>query len=242
MKKTIITFILFAVCISVNAQNWWNSKTIKGNGNVITKTRTIDEFDSVALVGSFDLNLVDGDEGKITINAEENLIPYIITEVEGGELKVKFKKNINVRTYKKIVITIPFEEIDGVVLSGSGDIVSEKTIEANTFEVSLSGSGDITLDVEANNIETNISGSGDVKLSGKTKNFDCAISGSGDIHGYELEVTNLKAAIAGSGNIKATVLNKIEAGIAGSGDIYYKGKPKYIDVGSVGSGDAIDKN
>ncbi|TYP98776.1 putative autotransporter adhesin-like protein [Tenacibaculum adriaticum] len=242
MKKLIITSLIIFISFSSEAQSWWNSKKVKGNGKVITKTRSVDNFDEVSVGGSFDVNLIDGKEGKITIEGEENIIPYIITEVRGGTLKIKFKDNTNIRTTKRLTVTVPFEEIEGVSLGGSGNINVEKRIKANDVSFSIGGSGNITAEVDASSVKSSIGGSGNIKLKGNTGDFKCSIAGSGSVKAYDLYADNLKANIAGSGSVQTSVKTKIDANVVGSGSVYYKGKPKYIDSNSVGSGDVIDKN
>jgi hypothetical protein len=242
MKKQLFTIIIVLLSVSINAQSWWNSKKIKGNGNVITKTRSIKNFDKVSIGGSFDVNLVDGAEGKITIEGEENLIPYIETEVKNGKLKVQFKENTNIRTTKKLVITIPFEDIEAVSLGGSGNVSVQKRMKSDDASFSIGGSGNITANVDANTVKASIGGSGSIKLKGKTDNFKCSIAGSGNVKAYDLEANTLKASIAGSGSVQTTVSTKIKASVVGSGSVYYKGNPKHIDNSSIGSGDVIDRN
>ena len=91
-------------------------------------------------------------------------------------------------------------------------------------------------------MKSSIGGSGNIKLFGKSNEFTCSIAGSGSIEAYELNTDILNANIAGSGSIKATVKTKIKAKVVGSGNIYYKGNPKYVDSKSVGSGDVIERN
>lgn len=240
-----ITFILFTLTISLttNAQSWWgNSKKIKGNGNVVTVTRTTSDYDGIGVGGSFDVILVKGKEGKITIEGEENIIPYIETEVKGNTLKIKYRKNTNIRTTRKLTITVPYEDIDLVSLGGSGNITCKGTLKVNDLKTSLGGSGNITLKVDADEVTANIGGSGNIKLEGFSNQFTCSIAGSGSIKAYGLETDDLSATIAGSGSIRTTVKTKIKAKVVGSGSIYYKGNPKYIDTKSVGSGDVIDRN
>ena len=242
-KKIILTGLILTISFAVNAQSWWgNGKKIKGNGNVITKTRTTSDYDGVGIGGNFDINLVQGEEGKITIEAEDNIIPYIVTEVKGNTLHIKYKKNINVRNTRRITITVPYKDIDKVSLGGSGNITNEGTIKSDDFKVSLGGSGNITLNVDANDVKSSIGGSGNIKLSGNSNEFNCSIAGSGSIKAYDLETDILTATIAGSGSIRSTVKTKIKAKVVGSGSIYYKGNPTHIDSKSVGSGDVIDKN
>ena len=77
---------------------------------------------------------------------------------------------------------------------------------------------------------------------GTTTDFTCSVSGSGDISAYDLKAVSVYANIVGSGTIKITTSNKIKARVSGSGDIYYKGKPKYVDSKSIGSGDIISRD
>jgi len=243
MKKNIITAIIILINFSVQSQNWWNSKKVNGNGNIITKTRTIGSFKKIIVGGSFDVLLVDGKESSVTIKSDENIIPYIVTEIKGNTLNVNFKKNTNIKTTKGITIIIPFEEISEVSLSGSGSITSEKTIKTNSFSLNLSGSGNVKgLEINTSSLKSTITGSGNISLKGTTEKLISSISGSGNLNAYNLIVDELQSNTSGSGNLKTTVNTKINANIVGSGSIYYKGTAKYIDSNIVGSGDIIDKN
>ncbi len=106
----------------------------------------------------------------------------------------------------------------------------------------MGGSGNITLTIDADEISSKIGGSGNIKLTGSTNDLSCSIAGSGSIKAYELDTDTVHATIAGSGNVRTTVKTKIKAKVVGSGSVYYKGNPKYIDSKSVGSGDVIDRN
>ncbi|MGB1042394.1 MAG: head GIN domain-containing protein [Tenacibaculum sp.] len=242
MKKHLITSLVILFSITTNAQSWWNSKKVKGNGNLVTKTRTIAAFDKVSIGGSFDVVLIDGTEGEVVIKGEENVISYIETSVNNGKLKVQFKENTNIRTTRPLIVTIPFQEIEAISLGGSGNVSVKKRIKADDASFNLGGSGNIIASVDANSVKANIGGSGNIKLKGKTDNFKCSIAGSGSVKAYDLESNTLKANIAGSGSIQNTVSTKIKANVVGSGSIYYKGKPKYVDTKSIGSGDVIDRN
>ncbi|QTD38298.1 DUF2807 domain-containing protein [Polaribacter batillariae] len=242
-KKIILSGLIFAIAFSMNAQSWWgNSKKIKGNGNVVTVNRTTSNFDGVAAGGSFDVILVKGKEGNIKIEGEENIIPYIETDVKGNTLKINYKKNTNIKTTKRLTVTVFYNDIESVALGGSGIISSKEKISARKFNTSLGGSGKIDLHIEAKEISASIGGSGDIDLKGNTTEFTCSIAGSGSIRAFELKTDEVKATIAGSGSIKTTVKSKIDAKIVGSGSLYYKGNPSHIDKKSVGSGNVIERN
>lgn len=242
MKKLFITLVALSITFAVDAQSWWNNKRIKGNGNVTTTTRTVENYEGISVGGFFDVILVEGKEGKITIEGEENLLEYIVTEVSRGTLNIKVEKGINLKTTKRLTVTVPVEEINHVSLGGSGNVTSEVSLKSDEFDVSLGGSGNITLDIDANNIKSSIGGSGNIKLSGKAENMKSSIAGSGTIKAYDLTVNKIKASIAGSGDIRVSVKEEIKATVAGSGSIYYKGNPSKVDSKSVGSGSVISQN
>ncbi len=127
MKKLIITSIILTLSFSVNAQSWWGNKKVRGNGNMTTETRTTSDYESVSSAGNFDVKLVPGKEGKITLNGEKNLMKYVVVEVKKGKLSIKVKKHINLRITKKFIVTVPYRDINKVALAGSGDITNKES-------------------------------------------------------------------------------------------------------------------
>ncbi len=237
MRKS-ITLVLAICTVAITNAQW--GKRIKGDGNVVTIERSVGDYDGVALAGWFDVDLVDGREGEITLEGESNLLEYVETEVKNGTLVIKVERGVNLRPSswgKGIHITVPVESISEVSLSGSGDIVGKTTIKSNRFSARIAGSGDISLMVEAQDVEAALSGSGDISLSGRTMAFDVQVSGSGDIKAYDLEAEHVTAAVSGSADIRVTANQSIDARVSGSGDIHYRGNPKKINSKSSGSGD-----
>lgn len=237
MKK--LSVLVCAGLISLSCSAQWG-KTIKGNGNNVTVERSTGDYDGVAVSGWFDVDLVAGNEGNITLQGEENLLEYIITEVKDGKLVIKTKKGVNLKPKNwnsEIRITVPVESISSVAMSGSGDIVGKTKIKSDKFSTAMSGSGDITLDLETNSITASMSGSGDITLSGRTTDFEATISGSGDIEAFDLEADNVSATVSGSADIQVTAKKSIKARVSGSGDISYRGNPEKVDTKTSGSGD-----
>ena len=77
----IFTIILALLITSTSLNAQFSNKKIKGNGNIITTDRSVSDFDKIGIAGSFDVILKKGNEGAISIQADENLMEYIITEV-----------------------------------------------------------------------------------------------------------------------------------------------------------------
>ena len=226
------------MCVSVTNAQWWGSKKVKGNGEVTTETRNTGDYDGVKCAGSMDYVLVAGTEGKITIEAESNLMEYIVTEIKNNNLIVKVKKGYDLKPSfnKTLKVTIPFKDISSVSLAGSGDVWNEDKIKSNSLDISLAGSGDMVLDIEANSVEGSLAGSGDMTLKGNTNDLTVKVAGSGDIDAFGLQANNTKASIAGSGDISVVSNKSLYARVSGSGDIEYKGNPDKEDTKVSGSG------
>ncbi len=235
MKKSILFVI---VILSLNwsdvlAQNW---KKVKGNGNVITENRSVGSFEGLEVAGSFDVYLIKGKEGDMTIQGDENLMEYLETEVNNGNLKIKWKKGYSINTRSNFTVTLSVEEINELSLSGSGKIEGKIPLKSDHFSTSVSGSGDLTLHIEANVLEVGVSGSGNMDLTGVVNEFDASVSGSGDIDAKNMKckIANLK--ISGSGGAYLDVSDELVARVSGSGDIRYKGDPAKQDIKVSGSG------
>ena len=237
MKKSILILAVILFTANIQAQSWGDKK-IKGNGKITTITRTTGNYDGISCAGSMDYILVEGEEGQLTIEGEENLLKYIITEVNDDKLVVKVENGVNLKTSlnKTIKITIPFKDISEVSLAGSGDLWSKDTIKASNLDISLAGSGDVKLTVDATSIEGSLAGSGDLTIKGKTTNLEANIAGSGDFHGYDLQADNTEVSVAGSGDAKVVSNESLKARVSGSGDIEYKGNPSKEDTKVNGSG------
>jgi hypothetical protein len=237
--KSIYKLVL-VVCLSSSTISFaqWGGKGVKGNGKVTTVQRSTSDYSGIKCAGFMDFKLIPGAEGAITINAESNLIEYIITEVKNGTLIVKVENSINLKPSKNkpILITIPYESVDNVSLSGSGDIWNEGSLVSNNFDTSLSGSGDVVLKISASKAKASVSGSGDLTLTGSATKLIASVTGSGDFHGFDLDSIDVDVSVTGSGDADVNCSGALKARVTGSGDIEYRGKPTREDSKVVGSG------
>lgn len=238
MKKLLL--ILSAlISISTFAQKW---ETITGSGNVKKETREVSGFNGVSLSGNMNVQLTYGTSNTITVEGDDNLLPYIETKVEDGVLQVRTKNKTGLKTKNKLMVYVSLTKLTELKVSGSGNITGngEFTNDGKT-NVSVSGSGNINVGINSFNETTiAISGSGNVTLKGKsTNNIDATISGSGNIDCSDVACNDVFAHVSGSGNIKVFANKSIDARVSGSGNIYYKGSATNINLKSSGSGKII---
>lgn len=234
-------FILVTALISTQsfAANW---ETITGNGNVKKETRQAAGYTGVLSSGSMNVQVTYGTSSTISVEADENLLPYIETVVENGKLVIKTRKGYNLKTRNTMMVNVSLTKLTSLKLSGSGNIAGVGAfMNPGKTDISISGSGNIKLDFDTiSDIDASISGSGNLDLKGKhCKNITASIKGSGNINCSDVQVNDVFAKISGSGNIKVNPTKSIDAKVSGSGNVFYKGNPQSIVSKASGSGKII---
>jgi hypothetical protein len=205
--------------------------------------RHLSGFNALDLAGSFDVYVTQGSTESVKVEAPDNIIDHIITEVKGGVLRV-YNKNDNgfhwgdlFGNHKKIAVYVTAKDLNSIGLTGSGDVFFKEGIHTNTLRLRVSGSGDMSGRVDVKTLETSISGSGDVKLSGRADNSTVSVGGSGDYSGRNLVTINTSVRVSGSGDASINASNSVNASVSGSGDIRYTGGAKTVSSSKSGSGD-----
>ncbi|MGH8945591.1 MAG: head GIN domain-containing protein [Acidimicrobiia bacterium] len=207
---------------------------VRGSGEMITESREVDGFTEVELQGSGSVTVeVTGTE-SLTIQAEDNLMPLLTSEVDEGRLVLGTTEPIS--PTREIVYTVSVADLDSISVGGSGEL-SLSSVESPFFEITVSGSGSVSLqDLTADELMVIMSGSGEVELAGLVDHLDLDLSGSGDYLGERLTTTTAVVEVSGSGNAIVQVTEHLEAIVSGSGDIGYLGDPT-VDSSVSGSGE-----
>jgi hypothetical protein len=179
---------------------------------------------------------VSSGEQAVKIEAEENLLPYIETYVEGYTLHVETKDDYWLSPGRKVKIFVSSPEYESIRSYGSGDIIGESKItNSSRLELGVNGSADIKMDVDAPEINTETNGSGDIFLRGETKSFEGEIHGSGNIKALDLRSGDATIKIYGSGDADVFAEGKLDVHVAGSGDVNYRGNAQ-VSSSIAGSG------
>jgi hypothetical protein len=221
--------ILFSSCRYVSGER------IRGNGILKTEGRSTGSFKGIASHGSFNVYVSNGEQ-SVKIEAEENLLPYIETYVDGSTLNIRTKDNSWIRPGRQIKVFVSLPDFESIRSYGSGDITSQSKItNSSDLELRVNGSANIKMDVDAPEINTKTNGSGDIDLKGTTKSFTGEIHGSGNIKALDLQSDYATIKIYGSGNANVFVNSKLDVHVAGSGDVNYKGNAQ-ISSRMLGSG------
>ena len=213
---------------------------IIGEGDLRTETRTTGNFTGIEAQVSGNLYYAQGNEHKIELTAQQNILNVIETPIINNKVVIRFKNNARVRDHEQITIRVTAPSVTSIGSSGSGNVTVSGPLAGNNLYFSLSGSGDMTLPmVTANYLETTTSGSGNITIAGGTTVTEkLKISGSGNIDAQHVLSKTATTNTSGSGNIKLNAAENLNVTISGSGSVYYSGSP-LINVNISGSGQVV---
>ena len=210
MKKSAFLIILVAAVSTIcSAQN--------------RETRNVSGFTHLSYRVPGKLYLKQGSPAKVELEGAKDILAEIETEVSGDRLIIGKENRWNNWGWNndKVTIYVTMPTIEGVSVSGSGDLYCEEKINVNNLDLNVSGSGSMRLAFNASgDVEADVSGSGDMDLKGSCNNFDSDVSGSGRVYVSMADRGKADFGVSGSGKIQAQgSAQEVKVGIGGSGRV-----------------------
>ena len=236
VKATVIAVIFFTSCSDLG-------DCFKGTGKVITEERSVSCFNGITVEDDINLVILNDTVQYLEIEAGENLLPEICTEVVDEML---YLRNYNVckysRTYQKdILVKAHVRDLEKIAFAGSAKINSEGLLSYNHFLMWLDGSrGEIELEVNIEQlILEHVSGNGLTTLSGEVHNGAINSKAQGLLYLKDLKVNNLKMVSDSYNDAYIWVTDTIDITINGLGNVYFRGNPVIKNYKRTGQGQFI---
>src|ERR1043166_3918428 len=184
MKQSIL-ILLWSLSLQVTAQENGVRK-VEGSGNIVSEERALNNFTGIQSEGSFDLVITQENNQKLVVKTDDNIMPFVKTEVSSGKLRIYFSERFHYYQPTSLKVYISAALIEKLHILGSGTAQATNQIKAKKLQYSVTGSGKISLSVLAENIETTITGSGTIDLEGSATSAKHNISGSGNLNALPL--------------------------------------------------------
>lgn len=234
MKKSTVVFAIASTVFFTSCEK------VIGEGALVTETRTTGTFNGIESEVSGNIIYTQGNEYKVELTAQQNILNVMETPVVNNKLIVRFKNSVRVKSHEQITIKITAPFISSIGSSGSGNVSVLSPLTSSDLSFRLSGSGNVNLPViDCSYLEANISGSGNISIAGGTAVTEhFKISGSGNIDAQNVQAKSATTTTSGSGTIKLNVTEALNVTISGSGSVYYWGTP-VVSTSISGSGKII---
>ncbi len=186
---------------------------VQGSGTAKTEQRSVSGFSKINAGGAVHLEITTQKDFAVSIEADDNLLSLIKTDVSGDTLKIYSEGRISPKTKINVKISIP--ELKDLDISGASTAVASG-VKTDSLELGASGASKIKIDGEAKELKSDASGASGI-----------------DAEGLTVENADVQASGASSSTFSAT--NELKADASGASTIYYTGEPKNLNQKSSGA-------
>jgi hypothetical protein len=188
---------------------------IEGSGRTLTEKRAPGSFRAVEINGVFDVQIQLGQEGKLEVSGDDNIVPRIQTAVRGDVLTIRADQSICPKLTLEVRLAAPD--------------IGRLTVEG-TNEVRLSGVNNQKLALE-------IGGSSNLRAEGRTGQLKLDLPGSSKVEAADLHSQSASIRISGVGEAEVHATQALEVTISGVGNVVYAGKPAKVTQNITGVGE-----
>lgn len=220
MKRIVIAAVLGGgLVLGVGGVS--KSGRVEGSGQVEMVERGGGPFDGVVVSGGIDLEISQGGRNAVSLQADDNLLPYIRTEVRDGDLRISIEEGIQILQSTRMTARVQVRDLRRVAVSGGGDVLGLNPVHTDHVQFKLSGGGNLRFGLAADRAECLLSGGGNAELEGSVGEIKASLSGGGDL-AYAGEVRSMDLLISGGGDARIRGRRggaEVKANLSGGGNL-----------------------
>lgn len=194
---------------------------VEASSNTVTETRKVASFEGIDVSSAISVTVEDGNyNGQISVEAPDNIMNRITTEVKNGVLVMKINGTVNLKN-SSIKIKFPHQKLRSFDLSGATSVTVLPTQKVEKMAVDLSGASNLKLDVVSNSISVDNSGASSMKISGNVQDLNISVSGASSFIGKELKAANVVVDCSGASSTTVWAVNSLTADSSGASSVRY---------------------
>ncbi|HEY8563330.1 MAG TPA: head GIN domain-containing protein [Pyrinomonadaceae bacterium] len=227
MKKIGFIFFIAAIIIGVTFANFFswgkasarifnfsvNFGGVQGTGSLRSEKRNVAGFKSIEAGGIFEIEIVAQKEFSVEVEADDNLLQYIRTEVNGGTLEISTDKRISPKNAIRVRIAAP--DVESLRVSGASKL-SLTNLKNDSLRIEASGASKLIVD-------------------GVTKNLEIELSGASKIEAESLKAENVNVDASGASSASVNVAADLKADLSGASNVTYTGNPRNLEKSTSGA-------
>jgi hypothetical protein len=191
---------------------------VRGSGVRKTEQRDVPAFNAIETSGAFEVEVNCQKPASVEIEADDNILPLVQTDVRGDVLYVSTSKSYSSNGGIKLRITVP-------------DLASVKSTGAGKFNIS---------GVKNDKFEIRSTGAATVAASGQSKAVKISSTGAGKIDAHDLRAGDADVSVTGAASVDVYATDELDVTVSGAGRVTYSGNPK-VNKKVSGAGQVIKK-
>jgi hypothetical protein len=218
MKRKIVVLLLVACGLVLSGCKF--NRGIAGSGVRKTEKRDLKSFNAIDTTGAYEIDVTCQKRASFEIEADDNILPLIKTEVRDGILFVSNDQQYHSSKPSMLRITLP--DLNSVSSHGAGEV---RIVDARSSDLKIESTG-----------------AASVVANGTAKSVTISSSGAGKIDTSNLRAEKAKVEVNGAGSIDVYASEQLDVSISGVGHVSYSGKPKVVNKNVSGIGSVSPKD
>lgn len=191
----------------------FNFRGEKGSGTKASEVRDLRGFRSIDVGGVFHVEITAQKDFSVEVEADDNLLEFIKTEVHGDTLHIETRKKLS--THNPIRVRIFAPDVEKLDVSGAANVT--------------------VTEIKNTGIEVESSGASKIKLAGETSKLIVDVSGATKVDAENLKADNVTAEASGASHVGVNVSGQLRAHASGASKILYLGTPTSVDKKTSGA-------
>ncbi|GAB4317591.1 MAG: head GIN domain-containing protein [Bacteroidales bacterium] len=225
MMKTRLTILAAIMLVSVlSVTQLAFAGWVKPSGDVKKELRDVGSFNAIDVGGAFTVTLTQGETEKVEVEADDNLLPYIVTKVRGGELEIYLDKKV--KDFSKLNVYIQCVDLEELDVSGASSLSSEGLLKFSSLGMEVNGAASVELELALEELVLEVSGAAHATLYGTAQRVDLELSGAASLKAAEFEVDEMDAEVTGAAKGKVNVITRLDAEVSGAAFLGVIGNPE----------------
>jgi hypothetical protein len=200
----------------------------RGSGDLTIESRNVSGFSGVQIDGAGELVIIQGDSESLEIQAEDNIIDKLTSEVRNGTLVLGYRENFLRNTIiptERITYTLTVIDLSEVTINGAADMEID-SLETDALALNINGAGQVSINqLMADNLTVHISGTATIEIAGQVAQQSITIDGAGNFEAGDLATSSTTVDINGLGNATVWATETLDISIDGGGNLRYYGLP-----------------
>jgi hypothetical protein len=227
--KTAIIFLLVTLC-------QWDTYAQS------EEIRRVSNFKGIHISSGIDLYLKQGSVESVKVVADKDKMDKIITENEGGILKIYIESSKNWLDFewkksKAMKVYVTVKDLNALSATGGSDVYTEGKLDLIKLELKATGGSDIRLTLDADELTCSTTGGSDVILAGTATVFKASSTGGSDLKASNLKTNFCTVSSTGGSDAYVWAEKEISISATGGSDVYHKGGARVVKSSSTGGSD-----
>ncbi|HET9753178.1 MAG TPA: head GIN domain-containing protein [Myxococcales bacterium] len=215
MRGSVLIALLSAACVH---------ESVRGNGRTTRELRDLPRFDAVAVHSGIHAEVEIGPQAPVQVDADENILPLVVTEVVDGTLSIRFRRDTDVSSEQAVRVRVRAPAVHRLEATGGAELRAQAE-PGGDLEVRSSGGSEVRVrGLNANRLSVSGSGGARVQLAGAADTVRLRISGGTRVRAASLAARAVSVHGSGGASAEIRASDVLRGSLSGGSTVHLIGR------------------